>query len=89
MSEMKTDIQGIHDECRELGGLIEGLEKAAVRARSATGDEANRAAVEEVERNVRACTAALQRVSRLAARRTAKRKGIPDPVTDLDQDPQD
>jgi hypothetical protein len=89
ITDMKTDIETIHEECRKLGTLIQALEAAAVHARGATGVEPKRAAVGEVERTARAASAALERVSRLAERTDAARKGIPDPVVDLDQDPQD
>jgi hypothetical protein len=88
ISEMKTDIQHITEECRDAASLLHGLEKAAVNARGAD-EQRKSAALGEVTQNVRAITASLERIVQLAGHRRSPRTGIPDPVTDLDQDPQD
>lgn len=89
MTGMKSDTDSIHNECRELGSLVQALEAQAVKRRLAADDAAKRAATADLERTARAITAAIERVSLLAAHRDPTRVGIPDPVTDLDQDPQD
>lgn len=90
MAGMKTDSESIRQECREIGTLLRAFEASAVLARGGTDEGAWHAALGEVRRLAGTIGKALDRVAQRAARRDPTRAaGIPDPVVDLDQDPQD
>lgn len=87
---MMTDVDVIRRECRELGSALQTVEEAAVRARLAKSAPEKKVAVAELERHSVAIREALGRIGALAmGSERVPRIGIPDPVQDLDQEPQD
>ena len=87
---MMTDVDVIRRECGQLASALQTVEEAAVRARLARSAPEKKVAAAELERHSGAIREALGRIGALAkGSDRAPRVGIPDPVQDLDQEPQD
>jgi hypothetical protein len=81
---MTNDIQAIRDASTRAAALLRSLETAAIRARESRNEQVQRDARGEVASAAGALAGAVAEIAKLAAP-----TAVPDPVTDLDQDPQD